>query len=76
MDEATEAVYDRLADVYDAGRQAAWPDHLSRFLDRADPGRPVLDAGCGTGIYLPALSAHAVSMTRDWARVFAPGVGE
>jgi len=58
MDEATEAVYDRLADVYDANRHAAWPDHLSRFLDRADPDRPVLDAGCGTGIYLPALAAH------------------
>lgn len=58
MDEATEQVYDDLAAVYGAHRAASWPDHLERFLVRADAARPVLDAGCGTGLYLPSLSTH------------------
>ena len=60
VDPATLEVYERAAAVYEANRPP-------RFSERADAlaspiDGPVLDAGCGTGAYLPALGASAVGL--------------
>ncbi len=60
MDRRTIEIYDERAATYEANRPPLFGDR-ARVLAAAAVG-PVLDAGCGTGAYLPALGAGAVGL--------------
>lgn len=60
MDRPTIAIYDREAATYEANRPPRFTDRATVLA--ASAGGPVLDVGCGTGAYLPALGADAVGL--------------
>lgn len=61
IDRTTIEVYERAADTYAANRPPRFTERAADLAASAD-GRPVLDAGCGTGAYLDALGSHAVGL--------------
>lgn len=60
MDRRTIEVYDGLAATYEANRPPRFTERAAALAGSA--GGPVLDAGCGTGAYLPALGPAAVGL--------------
>lgn len=64
-DPETIAVYDQGAATYDANRPPRFTDRASALATAA--GGPVLDAGCGTGAYLPALGSSSVGLDASGA---------
>ena len=60
MDRRTIEVYDEQAETYEANRPPLFGDRATALADAARG--PVLDAGCGTGAYLPALGDAAVGL--------------
>ena len=60
MHRRTIDVYDRQAATYEANRPARFADRAAALADGATA--PVLDAGCGTGAYLPALGPSALGL--------------
>lgn len=61
IDRTTIDVYDGAADTYAANRPPRFTERAADLAGSAD-GRPVLDAGCGTGAYLDALGSHVVGL--------------
>jgi TDG/mug DNA glycosylase family protein len=60
VDETTISVYDGGADTYESHRPPRFVERATALVAAADG--PVLDAGCGTGAYLPALGPSAVGL--------------
>src|SRR2546421_1283852 len=63
VERSTVAVYEELADVYEARRPAGHRERAAAFARMVGSGGgPVADLGCGTGLYLPDLGAGAVGL--------------
>jgi SAM-dependent methyltransferase len=60
VDRRTIDVYDRAASTYDANRPPRFADDAAALAGSV--AGPVLDAGCGTGAYLPALGHRSVGL--------------
>jgi double-stranded uracil-DNA glycosylase len=61
VDCPTIAIYERSAATYEANRPPRFSDRAAALV-AAGAGGPVLDAGCGTGAYLPALGPAVVGL--------------
>jgi len=60
VDRPTIDVYERAAATYEANRPARFTDRASALAGAVDG--VVLDAGCGTGAYLPSLGDRSVGL--------------
>jgi len=60
LDPDTVAVYDAAAATYEANRPPRFAERAAALAEAADG--PVLDAGCGTGAYLPSLGSAAIGL--------------
>lgn len=60
IDRETLDAYEIGAGVYEANRPARFSGRAAALADRT--AGPVLDAGCGTGTYLPSLGSSAVGL--------------
>lgn len=60
-DERTIAIYDELASTYDENRPPRFTERAEALAASAGGG-PVLDLGCGTGAYLPALGPTVIGL--------------
>jgi TDG/mug DNA glycosylase family protein len=67
----TLAAYEVGAATYDANRPPRFSERATALAEAA-PG-PVLDAGCGTGAYLPALGSSAVGLDLSSAMLSRAG---
>ncbi len=65
VDPETLAVYERDAAVYEANRPPRFADAATALATSVDG--PVLDAGCGTGAYLPSLGDRVVGLDASMA---------
>lgn len=65
VDPATLVVYEEGAAVYAANRPPRFTERAAALA--ADSDGPVLDAGCGTGAYLPALGERVVGLDASMA---------
>src|SRR3712207_5212833 len=62
MDRPTIAVYEKRAAEWARRRRPTQRERARRLAGRALPGLPLVDLGCGPGLYLDDLGPHVVAM--------------